>query len=315
MAIHSEFTGKELHEAYHYVQETDPGAVGSHLYWLKVSTGTVKRRNDANSAWIVISPPAVSSTFTALTDVPATYSGQASKLVAVKGDESGLEFIANSNAVPAWVTNSPDNVPASPAAEDDEFTEGSLDAKWTWQSQGSATVSFPGYALFKVNTTGSVAHRYITQPTPTGNWSITAKLTASGMPSSTTGGTSGSGWTNIFACGLALRESATGKVHNIYLTYDSFLRIYTQHFTNNTFSTTPFFFDHLREQAWYWLRIEKNSTNYLFSASYDGVTFFQFGSETIASFFTTAANQIGIVMDARTGATDFWMAVNYFRRL
>ncbi len=54
MSIHSQLAGLELHEPYHYVQETDPGPVGSGKYWLKVSAGEVKRRNDANSAWTVV---------------------------------------------------------------------------------------------------------------------------------------------------------------------------------------------------------------------------------------------------------------------
>src|ERR1700732_4468669 len=58
MSQHSDLTGKELHEPYHYVQETDPGAVGSNLYWLKVSTGVISRRNSANTGWNVISPAA-----------------------------------------------------------------------------------------------------------------------------------------------------------------------------------------------------------------------------------------------------------------
>lgn len=55
MAIHSQFTGLELHEAFQFVQETDPGAVGSGLYWLQVSTGTLKRRSNDNTSWISIS--------------------------------------------------------------------------------------------------------------------------------------------------------------------------------------------------------------------------------------------------------------------
>lgn len=44
-SIHSQMRGLETHEPYHFVQETDPGAVGSGLYWLQLSTAAVKRRN------------------------------------------------------------------------------------------------------------------------------------------------------------------------------------------------------------------------------------------------------------------------------
>lgn len=84
-------SGDDLHEPYHYVQESDPGAVGSGKYWLQVSTALVKRRNLANSAWTTISPG--TAVFTGLTDVPSSYVGQGSKLVAVKSDATGLEFI------------------------------------------------------------------------------------------------------------------------------------------------------------------------------------------------------------------------------
>lgn len=51
MPIHSLATGLELHEAFHFVQEIDPGPVGYGKYWLQLSTG-LKRRNAANDGWI-----------------------------------------------------------------------------------------------------------------------------------------------------------------------------------------------------------------------------------------------------------------------
>lgn len=57
MPIHSTLQGLELHQPFHYIQEADPGAVGAGLFWLKVSTQTVSRRNDANSAWVSIGAP------------------------------------------------------------------------------------------------------------------------------------------------------------------------------------------------------------------------------------------------------------------
>lgn len=42
-------------------------------------------------------PAAAASAFTDLTDAPATYSGQAGKIVQVKATEDGLEFVANSS--------------------------------------------------------------------------------------------------------------------------------------------------------------------------------------------------------------------------
>ncbi len=91
MFDHKTLAGLQLHEPYHFVQEDDPGAVGAKLYWLKVSTGQLKRRNDANDTWLSIG--STTTTFAALTDTPSSFVGVAGKLVAVKADESGLEFV------------------------------------------------------------------------------------------------------------------------------------------------------------------------------------------------------------------------------
>lgn len=93
MSTHRFLSGLELHDPYHYVQEDDPGAVGANLYWLKVSTGTVRRRNAFNSAWDVIS--AGTTTFTGLTDAPSSYTGQAGKSLRVNSLETALEFFSS----------------------------------------------------------------------------------------------------------------------------------------------------------------------------------------------------------------------------
>lgn len=51
MSTHQFLSGYDLHEPYHFVQETDPGPVGEGKYWLQVSVGIVKRRNAANDGW------------------------------------------------------------------------------------------------------------------------------------------------------------------------------------------------------------------------------------------------------------------------
>lgn len=54
MSNHSTLTGIELHESFHYVASSDPGAVGAGKYWLDTTTATspiLKRRNAANDGW------------------------------------------------------------------------------------------------------------------------------------------------------------------------------------------------------------------------------------------------------------------------
>lgn len=57
MASHKTLTGTNLHSPFHYVQESDPGAVGANLLWLKASTGVLKYRNSGNTAWTTILAP------------------------------------------------------------------------------------------------------------------------------------------------------------------------------------------------------------------------------------------------------------------
>jgi hypothetical protein len=53
---HAGLTGTNLHEAFHYVDASDPGAVGAGLYWLDTSTTPyeLKRRNATDDGWITV---------------------------------------------------------------------------------------------------------------------------------------------------------------------------------------------------------------------------------------------------------------------
>lgn len=52
---HASLTGLDLHQPFHYIQETDPGAVGAGLWWFKKSTLVLKYRNVPNTAWLTVS--------------------------------------------------------------------------------------------------------------------------------------------------------------------------------------------------------------------------------------------------------------------
>lgn len=54
--------------------------------------------------WAVVTSGGGATAFTGLTDVPSAYTSQAGKLVAVKGDESGLEFISAPGASSAFAS-------------------------------------------------------------------------------------------------------------------------------------------------------------------------------------------------------------------
>ncbi len=100
MSTHSQLAQNQLHEPFHYVQEADPGAVGANKYWLKVSTGALKRRNGADSAWQQVSPGFASPLTTkgdllgyntGTTRVPVGANGQL--LSANSAESLGLEWV------------------------------------------------------------------------------------------------------------------------------------------------------------------------------------------------------------------------------
>jgi hypothetical protein len=54
--LHSDIVGTDLHEAFHYAQDADPGAVGAGKYWLETDTNPylLWRRNLTDDDWVSI---------------------------------------------------------------------------------------------------------------------------------------------------------------------------------------------------------------------------------------------------------------------
>ena len=52
MAIHKNLTGETAVHPFALPSESDPGAIGAYKAWVKISTGEVKIRNAADSAWV-----------------------------------------------------------------------------------------------------------------------------------------------------------------------------------------------------------------------------------------------------------------------
>src|SRR5687768_15468465 len=64
--LHSAQTGLDLHEPMHYLQSTDPGAVGAGKWWLDTTVVTapiLKMRNAADTGWIVVTGNGIEQLF------------------------------------------------------------------------------------------------------------------------------------------------------------------------------------------------------------------------------------------------------------
>jgi hypothetical protein len=61
---HSALTGTNLHVPFHYIQDADPGVVGTGKFWLDTNSGpprTLYRRNAADDGWDEIGPTSTGS--------------------------------------------------------------------------------------------------------------------------------------------------------------------------------------------------------------------------------------------------------------
>lgn len=320
MAIHSQFTGLEIHEAFHYVQESDPGAVGANLYWLKVSTGVLNRRSAANDAWNLISPPAASPLTTKgdllgfSSSVGRIAVGSNGKVLTADSTNSfGISWqTVSGSSSPTWVVNSPDTPPGSPNVLDDEFTTsaslpGGGSAQWTWDNQGSASVALApngqGIVLTVLSPGGVSNHlRTIYETAPTTPWEFTTKVALNAA----TG-------TDYFICGIVAFESSTGKKLVFDIGHDTSDKIQAVHWTDsNTFGAEVFSSEWFTKIAY--LKLADNGTNLICSASVDGLAYYPFYGESRTSYMTGGANRIGLCGNNANATLNSFNSFHWFRR-
>ncbi len=305
MSTHALLLGEELHDAYQYVQESDPGAVGAKKNWLKISTGQIKRRNDANNAWIVIGG---ASTSTELTDFPNSLTGQATKSIRVKADETGWELYAPSGAtIPNWVSLQPDATPGSPNALDDEFDDadtlpGGGSAQWTWINQGLATADIVGTSLVLTAPAASGDNiRMLAQTCPLAPWEFTAKITPEfgAIPTNSVMGICGlqTGAKLVIA---GYQHASSGIVMAAYF---NSVTSYSAVGGGQTIYLSTFY-----------VRLKNDGTNLIWSFSHNGVKFYTYYSTSLTTFLTGNPDSIGLCCASEQNTNDSTLVCDWFRR-
>ena len=168
--------------------------------------------------------------FLILTDTPDSYLGQGTKVVAVKADGSGLEFvIGGGGSGGAYYENSVDMPPAVPHVLDDEFVMTTLDTKWRWVNQSTATAVPDGRVLRITSPKGAIACRGIVQSKPSSSdFTIVTKFCGCNY------------WGNYAKTGLLISESLTGKQLGIWHAYDSGWKGLMGEFFNSPTSRSSF---------------------------------------------------------------------------
>lgn len=248
------------------------------------------------------------SKFTDLTDAPDSYASQGGKLVAVKSDESGLEFVAesehdaikiqgrdvsdaapNDNQVLGWDAGAStwkpidqsgggapiykkwdaDAPPLTAGADDDEFSDNSFTSWSEFDPNDLLTiVEENDYLGFTQITRAGDNVTGCYKTIPAGDFSIITKVHQL-VPNA-----------NFFQAGLALWEDPSNVAKGIYtfgLTNGSDLwKIELLRWNHhNSLNAAPYVTDIGRPINSCYFRIRRNSTTYYFDASINGISWKQ----------------------------------------
>jgi len=221
--------------------------------------------------------------FLELTDTPDSYLGQGTKVVAVKADGSGLEFVTNSGGSGGVYYENPiDEPPSIPHAMDDEFTDTFVDEKWSWINQGTSDwIENSRYGVMDLLSGGDHT-RLLVQEAPTGDFTATAKLTVLGPKA------------NYYNFGISLYNSANGRrIVFGKCCRSGYSGIQAIKFTSNTSYSSDAYLVGGWDSIFIYVRIRKEGTSYYLDLSTDGDFWWQIFSESISTFLS-AISHVGV---------------------
>lgn len=314
-SAHSDLITTNLHRAFHYEQDADPGAVGAGKYWLDTNSGpprAVWRRNSTDTGWDAVGTAAAAAAATQLDangtilDVNVITDGQFLKRV-------GTTVVS---ATPSGDGKfDPDAPPVSPNAMDDEFNDSAsmsgpvngLDAKWSWLNQGAAAVTFPQVGLLRlaIAAQASTNARIIVQTLPAAPWSFAAKISLE------------SAAVDFADCGLVLYDSVNGDFYTFNIlvrTVVSSFRFAVNSARYTNFTTNagadPVAFE-LGTNNQVYLRVDMTGTTISFWISNDGIAWIRLGTFTDA----VGVTRVGFVCNENNNTGLTRLFARWFRRL
>lgn len=273
---HETLTELQLHEPFHYVDESDPGAVGAGKYWLKVSTGELKRRNATDDDWDAVGGGGGSSISEgAYGSLPAA--GNAGALYL----PTDAPVILRDDGA-AWQTFGPIHRfhrDTWPATAYNPTSETVTDHGW------GQSILAPNNG--STGTTNWVGREKVAPSTPY-KVDLFFRINA---------------FVRQHQCwGFFIRDSSNGKWTGVQLNFGSAGGLAVLHQNSATSNASvPFTLElPLVAHDLFW-RMEDDNTNIKFACSADGQNWYQFYSEARASFLTTP-NRVGWALNNQTSA-------------
>jgi hypothetical protein len=226
--------------------------------------------------------------------------------VTIAGGGGGAATFLNANVTV-------DSHPASPTASDDEFEGATLDPKWSWLNQNTASaVVANGWLQLTSSTQAGAEINAIAQPVPTGSaWEIRMRVSqlVQGPYNNS---------------GFVLFESTTGKALRFILfdagsgvvNYDvsefSSLTAAGSSLGNGAVAVPPVYLEVI---DWLYFSLQLSAGNYIWSVSLTGEegTFQPLISSAVGAYFTTAADTIGIAASGQNASFPATVYVDWFR--
>jgi len=181
-----------------------------------------------------------------------------------------------------------DAPPAVANALDDEFNQSTFNSsQWTWVNQSTATATVNGSGFLELASTAANGQRMLTQSVPSAPYKFGTHLAC------------GQTQENFHSCGITLRELATHKSIILYLSDVSNVWDITAFSMTDDIAGTAG--TQLFTGVWYcgntaYLQLERVSANINFYVGCDPAynSTFRAGQAAVATYFTTAPDQVGL---------------------
>lgn len=203
-----------------------------------------------------------------------------------------------------------DSYPSSPDSMDDEFEGTSLDGKWSWCNQSSATATFASGALNLYTPAASGDNlRSIVQPISGSAWKIRAKVAVSPI---------GSLGVNYMGGGLTVRNSTGSKNIVFGPFFASGWKMYADKRTDTSFGSslansnlTDYWY---RAEHWGYLEIELASGVLTFRSSSNGLLWRQIATENVSTYLGSITH-VGLMTFIGNGSIPNSLLADWFRRI